>query len=418
MTDLHPLLDRATEHVVSPDLAGRALAAAHSRRVRRTAVGALAAVVLLGSGVAWTVQEPTPKGGVVDTPSPGPEPEDRLDALMELPTPPAVPDDAVQPPWDPRTVAGLPQADIALPDVLEPPAAPPELTSIPAAAALVEEQGDVTLVDRDGGWWRLSLPEQPLDVPAYVRTSRLSTDGTRVVFLGRTSLWSRDVRSTRWREVAYPDGFLALDVPVGRRMIPQVVPMVAEHLWIARGKWWFVDLDTGSFEVHPTPGGAVAWGGGDVYVETGVDSDYAIRLLAWGPLGRPVRRFRADAGSWLGDVVADSESVAVVRGACSGVDVEPGLRAMDLDDLSTHAHLPVEDPDGEYACSGALEVVAWLDPDTVLASVRTLRGPETGQGTLFTWDVVTGELRRASRVAGGAVFDVARMAVGVVPPVP
>lgn len=68
MNDLDQLLREATDHVASPDLAGRALAEAHRRRVRRTAVGALAAVALLGGGVAWAVQEPTPKAGVVDTP--------------------------------------------------------------------------------------------------------------------------------------------------------------------------------------------------------------------------------------------------------------------------------------------------------------------------------------------------------------
>ena len=74
MTDLHQLLREATDHVGSPDLAGRALVSAHRTRVRRAAASALAAVVLLGGGVAWAVQDRVPHADVVDTPAPTPSP--------------------------------------------------------------------------------------------------------------------------------------------------------------------------------------------------------------------------------------------------------------------------------------------------------------------------------------------------------
>lgn len=423
LTDLHRVLAEATDHLRSPDLTDRALASASRRRARRTTLGALAVVVLLGGGVAWAVQDRVPRAGVVDTPSPSPSPTpsripaapDDLDALLALPTPPATEDAAVQSRWDPRTAAELPAVDLGLPASLDPPDDAPELTSMPAAVAMVEDQRGVSLVDDDGSWRRLPLPEHALDVPSYVPTSRLSTDGTRVVFLGRTSLWSRDVRSTRWRRLPYPEGFLQRSLRPGERTIPQVIPMVAEHLWLARETWWFVDLDAATFEVHPTPRGSVAWGGGDVYVESSVDSDYTMHLLSWGQLGSPFRSFRTDSLSTLTSVAANTASVAAVRGACVGAESERGLVALDLDDLSTRAYLPVRDPLGTFTCGGALETVAWLDPDTVLGSAATVRGPEAGRRTFFTWDVETGALRRASSLAGAVRYDVA---AGALTPVP
>lgn len=422
MTDLRPLLDRATEHVASPDLAERALAGAHRRRVRRAAVGALAAVVLLGGGVALAVQDRAPHADVVDTPVPRPTPSatDGLDALVALPTPPRIPESVMQPEWDPRDAGALPASDVGLPQDLDSPVDAPLLTSMPPAVAMVVGDGGLDLVDRDGAWRRLPLPEQPLSVPSYVRTSRLSTDGTRVVFLGRTSLWSRDVRSTGWRELEYPEGFLQLDRPPGRRAIPQVVPMVAEHLWLARDTWWLVDLDTARFEAVGTPRGAVVWGGG-VLVESGKARGYPMRILSWGPPGDPLRTFRTDSLQSLTGLAVDAESLAAVRGV--GVHAEPrsaternGLIALRLDDLSTRAYLPVTDPDYALTDGGLMAAVGWLDDDTVLASVGPA-GSASGDGVrvLFTWDVATGALARVSGVPDELAYDVA---VGALAPVP
>jgi hypothetical protein len=424
VNDLDQLFHEATDHVASPDLAGRALAAAHRRRVRRTAVGALSVVVLLGGGVAWVVQDPTPKAGVVDTPAPSPtpttSPTDELDALLGLPTPPPIPESVVQPQWDPRTAGALPMSDVGLPASLDPPTDAPELTSMPPAVAMVVGIDGLDLVDREGTWRRLSLPEQPLDVPSYVRTSRLSTDGTRVVFLGRRSLWSRDVRSSAWRELDYPDGFLQPDVAPGRRGIPQVVPMVAEHLWLARDRWWFVDLDTERFEVGPGPEGAVVWGGG-VFVESGKANGYQMRLLSWGPLGEPVRSFRTDSLQSLTGLAASADSLAAVRGV--GVYGDPrssternGLIALRLDDLSTRAYLPVTDPGYAMTDGGLMVAEGWLDADTVLASVGLADSvSDDGVRVLFTWNVETGALARVSTLPDALAYD---LAVGALVDVP
>ena len=381
-------------------------------------------MVLLGGGVAWAVQEPTSKAGVVDTPAPRPtatpSTTDALDALLALPTPPPIPETVVQPQWDPRTAGDLPTSDVGLPATLDPPADAPELTSMPPAVAMVVGDDGLDLVDREGTWRRLSLPEQPVDVPTHVRTSRLSTDGTRVVFLGRGSLWSRDVRSSAWRELDYPDGFLQLDVPAGRRMIPQVVPMVAEHLWMARDTWWFVDLDTERFEVGPGPQGSVVWGGG-VFVDSGTANGYQTRLLSWGPLGDPTRSFRSDSLQSLTGLAASADSLAAVRGV--GVYGDPrsaternGLIALRLEDLSTRAYLPVTDPGYAMTDGGLMVAEGWLDDDTVLASVGP-SGSVSGDAVrvVFTWDVETGALARVSTVSDARAYD---LAVGALEHVP
>lgn len=424
MTDLDQLFRDATDHVASPDLAGRALAEAHRRRVRRTAAGALAAVVLLGGGVAWVVQDPTPRAGVVDTPAPRPTPTtstaDDLDALLALPTPPPIPETVVQPLWDPRTAGALPTSDVGLPVTLDPPANAPELTSMPSAVAMVVGGDGLDLVDREGTWWRLSLPEQPLEVPSPVRTSRLSTDGTRVVFLGRRSLWSRDVRSSAWRELDYPDGFLQLDVGPGRRMIPQVVPMVAEHLWLARDRWWFVDLDTERVEAGPGPQGSVVWGGG-VFVDSAKAKGYPMRLLSWGPLGDPVRSFRTDSLQSLTGLAVSTESLAAVRGVGAYGDPRAaternGLIALRLDDLSTRAYLPVTDPGYAMTDGGLMVAEGWLDDDIVLASVGPAGGVRgEGERVLFTWEVGSGALSRVSTVTDDLAYDLAVGALAGVP---
>jgi hypothetical protein len=228
------------------------------------------------------------------------------------------------------------------------------------------------------------------------------------------------VRSSAWRELDYPDGFLQLDVPAGRRMIPQVVPMVAEHLWMARDTWWFVDLDTGRFEVGPGPQGSVVWGGG-VFVDSGTANGYQMRLLSWGPLGDPTRSFRSDSLQSLTGLAASADSLAAVRGV--GVYGDPrsaternGLIALRLEDLSTRAYLPVTDPGYAMTDGGLMVAEGWLDDDTVLASVGP-SGSVSGDGVrvVFTWDVETGALARVSTVSDARAYDLAVGALGHVP---
>ena len=143
MTDLQQVLREATDHVASPDLAGRALASAHRHRVRRTAVGALAAVVLLGGGVAFAVQDRTPHAEVVDTPAPTP-----------TPTPTVVDSNpATQKVWDPFTLADTPRRPSVLAEQLSPPVAAPSIVAAPLPDIVVawpQEGADLRLLGSNG----------------------------------------------------------------------------------------------------------------------------------------------------------------------------------------------------------------------------------------------------------------------------
>jgi hypothetical protein len=412
VTDLDQLFRDATDHVASPDLAGRALAEAHRRRVRRTAVGALAAVVLLGGGVAWVAQAPTPKAGVVDTPVPTPSQEATvvgprdLEAQVDLPTPPPIDEAVIQPRWDPGTAAELPRADIGLPQDLTPPGEAAELTSLPHAVALVQLEATTHVVGADGRWWRLPLPEEPLAIGEWrTESPRLSTDGTWIALPGRTALWARELAGTGWRRIEYPRGFLR------SRMFPRLVPRSGAGFVLARHREWLVDLDSGSVDERSEQVSTLAWGDG-VFVGS-LGSAYGMRLLSWGAESGPQATFRTDYLQSLTGMAASADSLAAVRGVGAyNVPRAPaernGLIALRLDDLSTRAYLPIEDPGYAMTDGELMAVEGWLGPDTVLASVGTM-GADLSEGvrTLFTWDIATGDLRRVSSLPAAPTFDVA-----------
>ena len=280
------------------------------------------------------------------------------------------------------------------------------------AVAMVEVDSGLGLVDREGDWHRLALPEEPFRVHGYApTTTRLSTDGTHVVFLGRTKLWSRDLEATTWRELDYPDGFLGGSLR--RRKAPQVARMAGADVVLIRGRAWSVDLPDATFEERSAPSGPVVWGGGDVFVEAAFDTGAGESVLGWGPLGDPLHEFRVDDFATLDDttIAADTESVAAVRGAClgsrSGNLTRKALLALDLEDLSARGYLPVRDPFGDYTCGRQLVPIGWVDADTVLVSAAVIRGTEARRRTLVTWQVESGELRRVGSVPDGTTYDVA-----------
>ena len=176
MTDLHQLLREATDHVGSPDLAGRALVSAHRTRVRRAAASALAAVVLLGGGVAWAVQDRVPHADVVDTPSPTPSPSV---------TPSVVDDDpATQRIWDPFTVVDAPRHPTVLPEQISPPEDPPSLAAAPLpdiVLAWPAEDTDLRVLATTGEW--RAVPGTANAIQGTFRdvvSPAISPDGDRV----------------------------------------------------------------------------------------------------------------------------------------------------------------------------------------------------------------------------------------------
>lgn len=406
-SELRDLLERATDRIDVPDLAGAALAGtavAHRRR-RTYAVGVAAASVLVVVLAGLTLgdggrQDPSPAPSpTLPTSTPSTSSDSELDALLALPTPPPVDPAVIQPLWDPEEVTDLPGADIGLPSDLTPPVGAPELTSMPAAVAVVDDGQELFAVDPEGAWSRLAYPEEPLPTEFSSPASALSRDGTRIVFTGRTSLWSRDVRGGEWRQLPYPDGFEEM---AGWQV--HLDPQVAELLWLGRkSRSWYVDLDTGTFEEHSFSLDNTAWGGGDIRVRIQVTGKpYDMRVISWGIPGGAERSWRTDSLHSLTGPAADTESVAAVRGVGSYSEPrEPfernGLIALNLDDLSTRAYLPIVDPNYSYTDGGAMAARGWLTADTVLAEV-VLGGAETGIRHLFVWDVETGDLSRTSQL--------------------
>jgi hypothetical protein len=422
MTELHRVLAEATDHVGSPDLAERALRGAGRRRARRTTLGALALVVLVGGGVAWAVQERVPHADVVDTPVPTPTPKAGPDDPSDLPSVPPIDVGVVQPLWDPAEAGGLPWTDLGLPESLQPPVEAydppiesPPLVSIRAARAVVARDDRFYVLDTDGarGWFSLEAPDEPMG-PANDDLA-LSRDGTIISFAGMDGLWSRDVRSTRWRRADYPDGFLA-----GSEYGVSIEAQVAEMAYLADAEnRWQIDVQTGRadrivvpdfvHDVELTPRGVVLGLGSP---DRGPhDGRTLVEMIGGG--ASPVVT-RADALQSLTGLAADEDSLAATRAVSTSPADAPddtwrnGMIALDRDDWSTRAYLPIRDPRWAYTDAGLLAVIAWLDADTVLARVvSTDGGYDTGELTLFTWNVGTGELRRVTTLPAAQRFDVA-----------
>lgn len=430
MTDLHRMLTEATEHVGSPDLAGRALAGAQRRRVRRAVAGALAAVVLVGGGVAWAVQERVPHADVVDTPLPTPD-RDEVDVdPSDLPSAPPIHPAAVQPLWDPADVGDLPWVDLGLPESVEPPAEiyEPPIESLPlvgirAARVVVARDGRFFMlaIDGSGGWYYMDRPDEPMG--GTNDDLALSRDGTIVSFLGRNGIWSRDVRGSRWRRVAYPDGFA-----VGSEYGISIEAQAGEMAWLSDGRdRWQIDVQTGKADriVLPDYVYDVAFSPGTVPVGlvSAHRAPFFVRGLVEMPSGtRDVRLTQAGSLQSLTGLAADEDSLAATRGVSISPTDAPddtwrnGMIALDREDWSTRAYLPIRDPHWSYTDAGLLAPVAWIDPDIVLAAVVSSDGGyDTGELTLFTWHVESGELRRVTALPASLRFDVALDLLGPLP---
>ena len=159
MTDLHELLERATDRVEPTGGAAGALATARRRRRTRRGLAASAAVAAVVVGVVAA-------GRLGGAPSVDP-----------APSPPTV--EPVQQPWDPRDAGDLPAAaaDVAplLPARISVPDLAPRIEDDPVEAAVlsVDDGADVLLLGTDGRWHCVVVGDRRLDVPPV-----LSRDGT------------------------------------------------------------------------------------------------------------------------------------------------------------------------------------------------------------------------------------------------
>lgn len=160
VTDLHDLLDRATDRLAAPGGAATALATARRRRRTHRAVAASTAAVVVVAGIAFA-------GRLGDGAPPEPEPAPPVEAIEPVP-------------FDPSTAGALPAApdDVAplLPDLLRVPDLAPRIEDDPLDRAVlaVDDGADILLLGEDGRWHCVVVPGRTPADPA------LSDDGTRL----------------------------------------------------------------------------------------------------------------------------------------------------------------------------------------------------------------------------------------------
>jgi hypothetical protein len=382
MTDLHRVLTEATDHVHSPDLAGRALASAHRTRVRRAAAGALAAVVLVGGGVAWAVQDRVPHAEVGDTPSPSPTPTAAETDEAKMGT---------QPVWDPFTVVDETRRDSVLPDRLEPPAAPPSVFDQPIPAAVLawpEEGRELRLLSPDGEWRSVPGTESlGASTLRDVVSPAISRDGRLITFSAEDGLWVLDVTTGEKRVLAWPE---EIDGPWDT--LPGVRWMAGDDAVLV-GHWktpWIVRLDGSDEDASYL----------DRYIAgVAVDPDGPLlqrrfrsgQLVEWRD-GEVVRR-TDDGIAWGERMVAGHGLVALTGGLGGGAYAGPVV--VDTATGERLAYAPIKEPSSEYSDNGHLTAQGFLDEETVLLLVGPVRfGKETLGGDewhLVAWEFRTGD---------------------------
>lgn len=368
MTELHDLLDRATDRIGAPGLGAAVVREAGRRRARRrgavTAVLASAVVLAVIGGVSLV--EPGGRTAPVPTSSDGPSGDVPADARA-----PRVPLPAAQGPWDPRRVDELEPDDarpVCLPAVVDPPETAPPLADDPAAAAVVAMQDDegAMLLGTDGRW-------RSLEVTGEAPRVRLSPEGTRVLVWH----WADgpddrvqvvDVTSGESRDLGYPDGFRGHDF-LDWTWVDERTALVTG----ARGGWR-VDTVDGSARPTDEPR-ASSWAlddDGRVVESTLVDFPGFSRLAAGG-------------GVLAG--VSDRHG----PNELAVLTVDPGGAVV--------ARLRVRDPDAIYSSFG-LGALAVADDGSVLLDV-TAAGGRTMDARVVRWRPDTGELSLVSTVVVG-----------------
>jgi hypothetical protein len=383
MTDLQQVLREATEHVASPDLASRALAGAHRRRVRRTAAGALVAVVLLGGAATWVVQDRVPHADVVDTPvptptsTPSPSTDDR--------------DPATQAVWDPFTLADAPRRATVLPDELSPPADPPDLagSSLPDLVVAWPSGGNLRVLGSNGEWRKVEDTATLVDGSMRDRLApAISPQGDRVAMSTNDGILV--VSADGGREIIdWPEGLAGpWDVPPDLIWRPDDEGFVVRH-W---ERPWYVAMDgTGT----PVPAGENPY---SVMVDPD-DGTVRDRTRAYGEL----RTWNSwddlssvSLGGYGERFVTRFGRVAYTGNPGPyGMADRSGPIVVDPGSGEILGYAPIEDPDSVYSDNGHLTALGFLDEDTVLLLVGPMdfRTMELGSGSwhLVAWDFVAGD---------------------------
>lgn len=334
MAELRDLLERATDGIEPRGGAADALRTARRRRTRQRGTAAVLASAVAVAAVVVGVRLAT--GGTGES---APPPAESPTATVLPSTAPEIDPARTQAVWDPRGAEQLPVTDLGVPRVM--PTAPAGTIDRPPVA-LLDDGTRILAVGADGAAVTIEPPE---GVDAE-RTTSLAPDGTRVVVVGPTEAFWRDVNSPTWRAIQ-------VELVPGGLGDAIVVEWAGSSTVMLRGdgRTARVDLDTGAVVTLPD--------GFTVDDSTGSVGER---------MSRPVSGRSAVAGAWSGGP----------RG---------GLVAVERTTGKPRALLPVR------ADSDHLTPVAWLDDDTVAFTVQPPGAPKE---YLVTWNVETGELSRIS----------------------
>jgi hypothetical protein len=388
--DLQRVFQEATEHVASPELVPRALADAGRRRTRRTAVGALAVVLLLGGGGAWAVQDRSPRADVVDTP----------DTPTPSPTPTATPsvvdtNPATQPIWDPFTIVDAPRVASRLPEKVVPPVDPPSLAEQPLPAVVLawpEQHADLRILGTNGEW--RSVPGTATAIRGTfhdVVVPVISPAGDRMAMSTDAGILLVDVTTGEQQVLPWPPELVG---PFDGRPRLLWLPDDRGFLVLHWEEPWLMDLEGGAgpapygdednagLMVDPDTGTVRERRWQDGTVRTWQDDEVASSIRLGGYGERFVTRFAKLA--YVGNPGPPTTGV-----------LKSGPVVVDLADGEMSAYAPIRDPNGVYSDNANLTPLGFLDETTVLLLVspmdyRTM-DPDEGRTHLATWDHVTGD---------------------------
>ena len=385
MTELHQAFRDATAHLESPDLAQQAWRDAGRRRARRTTLGALAAVVLLGGGVAWAVQDRVPHADVVDTP---------------VPTPTATPsaidvDPATQEIWDPFTVVDAPRRASVLPEQLSPPSVAPGIADSPLPDIVVAwpEEGEDLLLLSSSGDWR-SVPGTATAIQGSLNDivrPAISPDGGQVAMATDAGILVVEATTGEQRVVPWPPELVGpFDIRPSVLWRPDDAGFVVMH-W---ERPWLVDLEG---KGEPAPFGDRNNNQVMVDPDTGV-----VRESRWQ---------KSMIMSWDGDRVVDRVprrgygerfvtryGLVAYTGSPGQFDMgvmKSGPIVLDPATGDVVAYAPIRDANAVYSDNGHLTALGFLDEATVLLLVTPMdfRTMQSGDGVthLVAWDFTTGD---------------------------
>ncbi len=370
MTDLHDLLDRATDRIEAPHLAASALAAARRRRARdRGAVASLAAAAV----VAAVILVPDRTADVEPSPAPSPTPSEYEPQSIAPLT-----DDIVRDTLD--VDADYPDEDLLLPASLQ----PSDVTASQRGPAVVVVQtvdGTISSLGLDGTW------RSPSNMPdGRLFPESLASDGGAVA-----------LRSESAMEV--------YSLFAGRAFTYEVAPVATTGLWANDSVGLFYDVPGQGGETREHEASrdisSVAFPVGEGLTDIAMDprgnslhefvEDEYVVWSNFQDIG--IRRDTAALGD-LHRPIAQEGVVAVVRSGLDDTDptAADGIVVLGAD-LEPVALLPV-------VGTAMDEVVLhdFVDAHTLLIEVGD---------RLVTWNHSTGELLDVATLPPGARVSVA-----------